>query len=181
MSVNPAVHPPTVLDTMESGPPHYERYFMHKWRRSLDRKRQIWPDRYDGGWMEVEGLRETTRWLISTFGEFPDLESYFEGYSIAGEYLASLDVPATIITAADDPIIPVADFEDLRLPPCASLDIQRWGGHCGFLENLAGRSWIRRRVCSIIENVVDQTSSIAISAGPDSRRNDPLDAARGTT
>jgi predicted alpha/beta-fold hydrolase len=43
-------------------------------------------------------------------------------------------VPATILTARDDPVIPVGAFEQLDLPPSVELDIADYGGHCGFIR-----------------------------------------------
>ena len=52
--------------------------------------------------------------------------------------------------AEDDPVIPVAEFGALALPAAARLDIARWGGHCGFLENarLEGfaERWVAERL-----------------------------------
>jgi predicted alpha/beta-fold hydrolase len=39
-----------------------------------------------------------------------------------------LTVPVTIITAADDPLVPVEDFYDLSDIDCLELLIQRYGG-----------------------------------------------------
>jgi predicted alpha/beta-fold hydrolase len=50
--------------------------------------------------------------------------------------LSGLPLPATLLTAADDPIIPVRDFRRLRLPSSARLVICRHGGHNGFLEGI---------------------------------------------
>ena len=47
-----------------------------------------------------------------------------------------------ILTAADDPIIPVADFHALRLPPNVELDIAAHGGHCGFLDGAFPHSFV---------------------------------------
>jgi predicted alpha/beta-fold hydrolase len=42
-------------------------------------------------------------------------------------------VPTWILTSRDDPVIPVADFEKMQLPPNVELDITARGGHCGFI------------------------------------------------
>jgi predicted alpha/beta-fold hydrolase len=46
-----------------------------------------------------------------------------------------LGVPSTLLTSADDPVVPVADFEALPDNPLLELIITRHGGHCGFLKN----------------------------------------------
>ena len=82
--------------------------------------------------------------------EFGTLERYFEGYRIAGARLAALRMPASLLMAADDPVIPVADFRELTLPADAHLQIEPYGGHCGFLENARldgyAERWIAARL-----------------------------------
>ena len=83
---------------------------------------------------------------------FATLQDYFDGYSIAGQRLAGLRVPASILMAQDDPVIPFASFQHWQLPPHARLETARWGGHCGFLENLRGdgfaERWVARRLAA---------------------------------
>src|SRR3546814_5727283 len=95
-------------------------------------------------------MRELTRWLVQHHTGFGTLENYFDGYSIAGDRLAPLAMPAHILTSADDPVIPVAGFHALSLPPGARLEIAAQGGHCGFLLG-AGREgyaedWVADRL-----------------------------------
>ncbi|MEG1681016.1 MAG: alpha/beta hydrolase, partial [Stenotrophomonas sp.] len=55
-------------------------------------------------------------------------------------------VPADILMAADDPVIPFTTFDHWQLPTDAHLEIARWGGHCGFIENLRGDGFSERWV-----------------------------------
>jgi len=141
-AVCPAIHPPNILTAIERGAPIYNIYFMMQWRESLRRKQALFPDRYAFP-PEVFKLsmRELTRFLIENYTEIEGLDAYLNGYSIAGDRLAALDVPAAILTSRDDPIIPVSDFEALTLPPTVRLDITRHGGHCGFIAGWSLRSW----------------------------------------
>ena len=149
--VCPLLDPARTMDVMEQGFSPYLRHFEARWRHSLQRKRALFPDEYRFG-DEVLRLRmrPLTRWLVERNTEFGTLERYFDGYSIAGERLAPLAVPAHLLTAADDPVIPVADFHAVRLPVQARLEIAAWGGHCGFLENGRlhgfGERWIADRL-----------------------------------
>ena len=79
---------------------------------------------------------------------FGSVDDYFDSYSIAGDRLAALDVPASILMAEDDPVIPFADFRDWRLPVAARLEVARWGGHCAFVENFAGDGFAERWVAA---------------------------------
>ncbi|ANM28462.1 hypothetical protein ABI59_00695 [Acidobacteria bacterium Mor1] len=154
VAVNPVVHPPTTLIALENGPSFYERYYVEKWRRSLRRKSELFPDLFPFDEIApMTSLNEMTEALVSRFGDFPSADAYFRGYSIAGDRLAALDVPARIITSRDDPVIPVGDFAPLGEHPRIDLDIQDRGGHVAFLQNGAMESWIDPRIASILDDV----------------------------
>jgi uncharacterized protein len=148
IAVSPVLDPARTLDALESGWSLYERYFVAKWSRSLALKQAAWPQRYDfAPLVASRNLRLMTRDLVLAHTGYPDLDTYLAGYAITGARLASLDVPTTIITAADDPIIPAADLrrlayrgEQLRVV------LTPHGGHVGFLEALHGPSWVDRYV-----------------------------------
>jgi len=149
IAVSPVIRPRHVLDALASGLPLYEQYFVRKWRRSLRRKQQLYPERYNlHSWFRHRRLDEQTRHLVADYTEFPDLSAYLEGYSIAGDYMRGLSVSSLIVTAADDPIIPITDFE--LLPRLDALEIEVWphGGHCGFLSDWRLESWIAKRIVS---------------------------------
>jgi len=79
--------------------------------------------------------------MITRYTEFGTLEEYLHGYSIGGDRLAALAVPASILTAQDDPIIPVQDFESMSLPANVQLEIAPHGGHCGFIRDWSLKSY----------------------------------------
>lgn len=134
-AVCPLLDPGLTMTRMEEGLPFYIRYFEQSWRASLRRKRDNFPQFYDFDDRVLKlGMRELTRWMVERHTDFDTLDDYFNGYSIAGDRLATLDVPADLLTAEDDPVIPVAEFHALRLPDTAKIEIAHWGGHCGFLE-----------------------------------------------
>ena len=142
LAVCPVVSPAAGLFGLEEGPWIYQRYFLHKWRESLRRKRALFPE---VDWFSADDLsadlRGLTRALVLRHTDFGSLEAYLDGYSIAGDRLRPLAMPATILTAADDPVIPVADFRALQLPPQVELDIAAHGGHCGFILDASLRSF----------------------------------------
>jgi len=72
-----------------------------------------------------------------------------------GARLSALAMPAYLIAAEDDPIIPIDDLK--RIDPIENLHIEtcRHGGHCGFIENLAARSWVETRMLQILEQHLD--------------------------
>jgi hypothetical protein len=150
-AVCPVIDPAITMAHMERGWRVYLRYFERKWRNSLLRKRALWPQQhaFDDRTLHL-GMRDLTRWLVERHTEFGTLDAYFEGYSLAGERLAALQVPADILMAEDDPVIPVDEFHALHLPPTARLELARHGGHCGFLlgRSMDGyaEAWVARRL-----------------------------------
>jgi uncharacterized protein len=142
VAVCPVISPAAGLRAIESAPWFYQAYFLRKWRRSLARKAALFPEQYRfEDWGGDVSLRELTRQLVERHTEFGTLDNYLDGYSVAGDRLEPMAVPASILTAADDPIIPVDDFRALRLPPAVRLEIAPFGGHCGFLVGLGGRTY----------------------------------------
>jgi hypothetical protein len=155
IAVSPVLDPGETLIALERGIPGYQLYFVRKWMRSLLKKQAAWPADYDfGGFGRFTNLRRMTVELIRHFTEFPSLDDYLNGYSITGNRLAELHVPASIITSLDDPIIPAHSIERLAHPPSLRLTVTRYGGHCGFLEHWIGPSWVERRIVSELEESV---------------------------
>ncbi|WP_028920176.1 YheT family hydrolase [Pseudoxanthomonas suwonensis] len=145
--VCPLVDPAATMDSMERAPQFYDWYFRRKWRSSLVRKRELFPERfgYDDATLAMD-MRGLIGWLARQHAGFGTVEEYFESYSIAGDRLRGLGVPASILMAEDDPVIPVAHFRNWRLPATVELELARWGGHCAFVENLAGDGFAERWV-----------------------------------
>ena len=96
--------------------------------------------------MKMNTLRDVTSFMVEHCTKFGDLYEYLDGYSVAGDRLASMTVPTTIITAEDDPLIPIGDFHGLALPTSIELETVPYGGHCGFLEGYNLESWLESRI-----------------------------------
>ena len=136
ISICPVIDPARAMLEMEQNARFYERYFEHKWSRSLVIKQKCFPELYgDEEWDGIRGLRARTHYLATRYAGFKDADSYFAGYSIAGESLASLKIPAVVLASADDPVVPVADCYRLPANPHLEIMVTKYGGHCGFLKN----------------------------------------------
>ena len=152
-AVCPVLDPARTMDTLEHGAALYSWYFARRWRDSLRRKRALFPHAhgFDDNILTLD-MRELTRWLVERYTDFGSLEHYFDGYALAGARLATLAVPASILTSADDPVIPVDDFRALRLPATAAVHIADFGGHCAFLENARfdgfAERWVAARLAA---------------------------------
>lgn len=136
LAVCPIIDPAEGLFSLEKQAPwFYQAYFMQKWRHSLRAKQAAFPQHTYFELAELkQSMRGLTESLVLRHTDFDSLEAYLDGYSVAGKALEALQIPATILTARDDPVIPVNAFEQLQLPPNIELDIARFGGHCGFIR-----------------------------------------------
>lgn len=155
-AVCPVLDPSAGMDALERAPWMYQWYFLRKWRRSLRKKRALFPGQHDfDDAILARGMRSLTDWLVRNHTDFATLDDYFNGYAVAGDRLAGLQVPASILTASDDPVIPVAGFYDLVLPDCARLEIAEHGGHCGFImgRDLSGfaEQWVTGQLCPALD------------------------------
>lgn len=142
VAICPVVSPDNVLKSMEGSFMGYENYYIRKWAKSLRLKESLFPDAYEyEEWHELGSLRERTGYMATRYYEFETLEDYFDGYSIAGDRLATLTIPATILTSEDDMVVPVSDFRNLPENENIELLVTRYGGHCAFLKNWKMESW----------------------------------------
>ncbi len=156
VAVCPVISPAAGLSSIETAPWFYEAYFLKKWRGSLRRKAELFPQHYRReDWEGGKNLRRLTEQLVQQHTDFGTLERYLDGYSLAGDRLAAMQVPSSILTAADDPIIPVADFRQLTLSPAVRLEIAPHGGHCGFLRGLRGRTYAEDFIAAALRAAVD--------------------------
>jgi len=130
-AVCPVLDPRSTMGALDDGLLHYRLYFIHKWRRSLELKREAFPDLYDFGELErFRTLRGMTDYFVCNYTEFPDLETYLRGYAVTGDRLGRLEVPTEILLADDDPVIPIRDVAALARPPALTIRRSRHGGHC---------------------------------------------------
>jgi predicted alpha/beta-fold hydrolase len=79
--------------------------------------------------------------LVCAHTEFADLASYLDGYAITGARLQTLGVPARVLAARDDPIIPAPDLARLAHTPLLRITTTAHGGHCGFLGSWSGTAF----------------------------------------
>ena len=141
IGVSPLMDPAKATATIDASPV-IGRYFMGKWRRSLRTKQKLFPEIYDfDDMLQLGTVLDTTRAIIGKYGEFEDEVDYFGRYTLTSEKLSRAEIPMTIITSEDDPIIPVEDFRPLYDVPGLELRILSYGGHNGFIRNVHGERY----------------------------------------
>lgn len=143
VAICPVLDPASAMRAMEQGWQVYQKYFVRKWRRSLLRKRALWPTTsVDGEFLQLADLRSMTAAMVAQHTDFEDIGAYLKGYAITGERLAGLKVPATILAALDDPIIPSSDLARVARSPQLKIVATAHGGHTGYMLTPWSESWV---------------------------------------
>ncbi len=153
VAVSPAIHPAEATARVLRHP-LIRRYFLKKWRRSLATKQALFPDLYDfSPALRLESVTAVTDYLLAHHSKYPSAAAYFADYTLTGSALSGMTTPATLLTAADDPIVPPGDFRDLRLGAAGEVVIQRHGGHNGFLEGFSLQSRYERDIAALFDRI----------------------------
>jgi uncharacterized protein len=144
VAVSPAIDPSKATDALDKSL-FLRWYFLKKWRRSLSIKQKMYPHLYDfQDIMKLETLRALTDALLKKYSSYKDTQEYFLGYTLTGESMKELGIPATIIASRDDPAIPSDDFSSLVLGASSMLFMHDFGGHNGFLEGVFKPTWYEK-------------------------------------
>jgi predicted alpha/beta-fold hydrolase len=151
VSISPALDPEKSTYAIDHVP-LLRHYFRKKWQHSLQKKQVCFPDLYDfSEILLLDSIADMTDVMLDRYSNFESASLYFRSYAVMKNALVDVPVPTTIITAKDDPIIPVDDFYELKLNSLIDLIIHRYGGHNGFLENLSGRAWYEQKMLEIFK------------------------------
>jgi len=132
----------------EPGNRLYDRWFLRSMKRRLRRRNRVMPDRFP-----LEGLNRVSKVL-----EFDDLFTaphsgfrgalhYYQTQS-ATRFLADIRVPALLIQAKDDPLIPFRIFHHPAIADNRRIELLATdhGGHMGFLSRRRPLLWLDRQV-----------------------------------
>jgi uncharacterized protein len=151
-AISPALDPYRATLAIDNSLPIYRYYFLAKWKRSLRRKERCFPELYRFDQiLNHKTCMALTEAIMPWYTEFGTCRDYFNHYTLTGNALAALAFPVTIITSADDPVVPVEDFRHLPRNRYIDLDVQPHGGHCGFLDHFPFGCWYERRIARTIE------------------------------
>ena len=151
IAVCPVLRPHSTMEVLERGWFVYHQYFIAKWKRSLMRKQELFPQRYDFKPILAErSIKAMTQIMVEQYSEFASLDAYLNGYAIIGDALARLETPSHILFSLDDPIIPAHDLKDLARSPALEIIALPRGGHCGFMDHFNRESWADRRAAALM-------------------------------
>jgi predicted alpha/beta-fold hydrolase len=137
----------------------YEQRFLQRLRERIRLRNKQAPEIYS-----LEPLKK-----IRTIYDFDDLytgplfgfgnaDNYYTTQS-ANRFIGKIRVPALIIQAKDDPLIPFAvyDHPAFRENPCLTLLAAEHGGHLGFIARHRPRFWLDRLVMGWLSDQLVET------------------------
>jgi uncharacterized protein len=113
----------------------YQWNFVRNLKGRMRRKNTCFPGQFDLSRLKrIRTVREFDgAYTAPSFG-FESAEDYYHR-AAALRVIERIQIPALVITAEDDPFVPVDAFRDPKVTgnPHITLAVTRHGGHCGFL------------------------------------------------
>lgn len=143
VGISPALNPGSTLRAIDEGPRLINRYFLDKWRKTMDAKARAFPARYDfTPHRQLRQFTEITRAFVLDHTDYTGLEEYLAAYTLRPAQLMASPTPLAILTAQDDSVCPAEDFEGLSVRGGVRHYLASpHGGHCGFIGNWRLQSW----------------------------------------
>lgn len=136
-AVSPTLDLAACMDMLEAPSNRiYEWHFMLGLRRRLRLKARLFPHLYDArGIGRVRRIRAFDDRYTAPHHGYRDAADYYQ-QAASMRVVDRIRVPTLIVTAEDDPFVPVGPFRDPRVTgnPAVTVMITRYGGHCGFVE-----------------------------------------------
>jgi predicted alpha/beta-fold hydrolase len=119
----------------------YQRYFMVMLKDAYRRRHRRHPDLFPAG-LEAGArtVREFDDRITAPFGGYVGVDDYYQRSS-SGPHLTAIDRPTLMITAADDPMIPVRSIEPWTVSRSVRREISPTGGHVGFVARASASGW----------------------------------------
>ena len=150
VAICPPIDPNNAMRAMNDSLFIYETYFFKRWTSSLKKKLHHFPELGTGlNLSNIRTLEDINKTFIPRFTPFSDPESYFSAYAISGSRLEELTIPSYLFATVDDPILPITDVDKIQQTEALSIIRQPHGGHCGFISDLKGNSWMPKQLTKI--------------------------------
>ena len=137
----------------------YQRHFVKGLKRRMRLKTRLFPELFPvDGMRNIRSVREFDQLITARFCGFAGADDYYQRSS-AGQLLEQIRRPCLILTAQDDPFVPISSFSNpaIRENPCIELVVAQRGGHCAFISNEPGdaRFWAENRVVEFCQQHSD--------------------------
>jgi hypothetical protein len=150
-AISPPLDPYKTTLAIDNGYSFYRKYFLKKWKRSLMKKQKLFPEKYDFGKMlKSKTCIELTEKIMPYVPELTAYRDYFNLYTLTKDSFQNLNIPVSIFISEDDPVIPYEDYRRLQENEFLKISVQKFGGHCGFIDLFPVRCWYNQIIAEII-------------------------------
>ena len=133
----------------------YDLYFLQRLRRAVTLK-------YHAGHLpdkiiisRLSTLRQFDSLYTAPASGFASADDYYQQCSTQ-QHLTKITIPTILLTAFDDPFIPVESYLSARLSRSTRLHIERIGGHLGYLSRtktpLGNHRWLDYALWQCLQN-----------------------------
>jgi len=115
----------------------YQWNFVRHLKDRMRRKGVHWPGRFDLAHLgRIWTIRQFDEAYTAPYQGFKNAVDYYHRASSL-RVVDQIRVPALILSAQDDPFVPVSQFRDPAVlgNPCVQARVERHGGHCGFVAD----------------------------------------------
>ncbi|MEO6392585.1 MAG: alpha/beta fold hydrolase [Pyrinomonadaceae bacterium] len=139
----------------------YRYQFVVSLKQRMQRKRKLFPDKYDLKGMEgIRFIKDFDAKFTVVHGGFTDVEDYYARCS-SRPHIEKIRIPALVIHAEDDPVVPYHPLTDPVFVenPNVLLLATATGGHVGFLGEAnpdEDRFWAENRVIEFARLLVER-------------------------
>jgi hypothetical protein len=130
----------------------YQWNFVRNLKARMRRKNECFPGRFDLSRLDrIRTVRQFDAEYTAPFFGFDSAEDYYHR-AAALRVVEHIQIPALVITAEDDPFVPVEAFRSPKLTgnPNITVVVTKHGGHCGFLAEPGGEDadgyWAEARI-----------------------------------
>jgi predicted alpha/beta-fold hydrolase len=138
----------------------YQWHFVRQLKSRMRRKTKLFPGRFQlNGMSRVRTVREFDECITAPCCGYRSATDYYERAS-AMRVIHRIAVPALILTAKDDPVVPFESFRagEISANTYIRLEATAFGGHCAFISREAGveRYWAEARVLAFCSAHLEQ-------------------------
>jgi hypothetical protein len=156
IAVNPPIDLARSIETLNGTINRwYDRHFVGALMRDVQQRKRLRPDApMPARWQRPRRLLDFDDWYTAPMSGFFNAKNYYERCS-ALQFMSGIQVPTTVITSQDDPMVPIEMFTETvdRWSPCARLAIVNGGGHVGYIARRCldpDQFWLDWRVVDLV-------------------------------
>ena len=151
IGINPVLNPRRTCTLLDR---HWflRPYFRSRWLASLRAKQAAFPDLYEFSPLEdILTINEMSNWLFQRYGPYANVDEYLQAYGVPPAAMHDLSVPVSILSAANDPVIPPIDITALPAHSLLQVHLLPFGGHVGYTDLFPLRSRLAELVLPLLE------------------------------